>query len=160
MAFWLLRKWLDRGGLLAKPPVSEREYTSRMKASKTLFNYPQPGMIVSGAEWGLVPGPHLTEARQRDLEAVVAASPWSAHRILTLLGIPEASYYRRKKRTVWHHGGGRRPLAVQNVEAILGTARAHTAYGYRQVHAALQGEHPDVRVAPMTVYRVLHRHGL
>ena len=48
MAFWLLRKWLDRGGLLAKPPVSEREYTSLMKASKTLFNYPQPGMIVSG----------------------------------------------------------------------------------------------------------------
>ena len=102
----------------------------------------------------------MTEARQRDLEAVVAASPWSAHRILTLLGIPEASYYRRKKRTVWHHGGGRRPLAVQHVGAILATARAHTAYGYRQVHAALQWEHPDVRVAPITVYRVLNRHGL
>ena len=102
----------------------------------------------------------MTEAIQRDLEAVVAASPWSAHRILTILGIAEASYYRRKKRIVWHHGGGRRPLAVQNVGAILATARAHTAFGYRQVHAVLQWEHPDVHVAPITVYRVLNRHGL
>ncbi len=117
-------------------------------------------MIVSGAEWGLVPGQHLTEAIQRDLEAVIEASPWSAHRVLALLGIPEARDDRRKKRTVWEHGGGRRPLAVAQVSAILTTARAHTAYGYRQVHAALRWEHPAVQVAPITVYRVLNRHGL
>ena len=97
---------------------------------------------------------------QRDLEAVVAASPWSAHRILALLGVSEASYYRRKRRTTWCHGGGRRPLAVANITAILDTARRHPEYGYRQVHAALQWEHPAVQVAPMSVYRVLNRHGL
>ena len=102
----------------------------------------------------------MTQTVQRDLEAVIAASPWSAHRILAVLGIPEASYYRRKKRAVWQHGGGRRPLAVAQVGAILATARAHTNYGYRQVHAALRWEQPAVHVAPITVYRVLNRHGL
>ena len=102
----------------------------------------------------------MTEEVQRDLEAVIAASPWSAHRILSLLNVSEASYYRRRDRTVWQHGGGRRPLAIASVTAILDTARRHTAYGYRQVHAALQWEHPDVQVAPISVYRVLNRHGL
>ena len=78
---------------------------------------------------------------------MIAASPWSGHRILRLLGVSEASYYRRKRRTLWQHGGGRRPLAVAAVTAILDTARQHTDYGYRQVHAALQWEHPTVRVA-------------
>ena len=96
----------------------------------------------------------------RDLVAIIDASPWSARRILAVLGISEASYYRRKQRTVWQHGGGRRPLAATSVTAILETARHHTAYGYRQVHAALQWEHPEVRVAPITVYRVLNRRGL
>lgn len=91
---------------------------------------------------------------------MIAASPWPAHRILALLGVSEASYYRRKRRTVWQHGGGRRPLAVASVTAILDTARRHAGYGYRQVHAALQWEHPDIRVAPISVYRVLNRHGL
>ncbi|PSR20341.1 MAG: hypothetical protein C7B45_15410, partial [Sulfobacillus acidophilus] len=31
---------------------------------------------------------------------------------------------------------------------------------YRQVHAALQWEHAEVQVAPISVYRVLNRHGL
>ncbi len=70
------------------------------------------------------------------------------------------SYYRRKHRTVWQHGGGRRRLAQASVTAILDTARRHTAYGYRQVHAALQWEHPAVHVAPISVYRVLNRQGL
>ena len=56
----------------------------------------------------------------------------------------------------WQHGGGRRPLAIASVTKILDTARRHTEYGYRQVHAALQWEHPDVQVAPITVYRVLN----
>lgn len=102
----------------------------------------------------------MTEEVQRDLEAVITASPWSAHRILSLLAVSEASYYRRKDRIVWQHGGGRRPLAIASVTAILDTARRHTAYGYRQVHAALQWEHPDVQVASISVYRVLNRHGL
>jgi len=116
--------------------------------------------LKKGAEWGLVPGQQVTEEVQRDLEAVIAASPWSAHRILSLLGVSEASYYRRKQRTVWQHGGGRRPLAIASITAILDTARRHTEYGYRQVHAALQWEHPDVHVASISVYRVLNRHGL
>ena len=97
---------------------------------------------------------------QRDLEAVIEASPWPAHRILALLGVAEASYYRRKRRTVWQHGGGRRPLAVASVTAILDTARRHPEYGYRQVHAALKWEHAAVHIAPITVYRTLNRHGL
>ena len=33
-----------------------------------------------GAEWDLVPGHHLSETVQRDLEAVIASAPWSARR--------------------------------------------------------------------------------
>ncbi len=53
------------------------------------FNYPQPELIVSGAEWEFVPGQHLTEPVQRDLEAVIAASPTAAHQILALLEVLE-----------------------------------------------------------------------
>ena len=102
----------------------------------------------------------MSEAVQRDLEAVIASAPWPARRVLAVLGLSEASYYRRKRRRVWQHGGGRRPLALAAVTAILDTARRHPAYGYRQVHAALQWEHAEVQVAPISVYRVLNRHGL
>jgi putative transposase len=74
--------------------------------------------------------------------------------------VSEASYYRRKQRQIWQHGGGRRPLSAAAVTVILETARRHPAYGYRQVHAALQWEQAAVHVAPITVYRVLRRHGL
>lgn len=97
---------------------------------------------------------------QRDVEAVIAASPWSARRILALLGWSEASHYRRKRRTVWQHGGGRPRLGETAVRAIVDTARRHTDYGYRQVHATLRWEHPTVSVSPISVYRVLNRQGL
>lgn len=62
---------------------------------------------------------------------------------------------------MWQHGGGRHPLALSAVTAILDTARQHTAYGYRQVHAALRWEHPEVGpLSPSSVYRTLNRHGL
>ncbi len=102
----------------------------------------------------------MSEAVQRDMEAVILAAPWSARRVLSLLNVSEASYYRRKQRRVWQHGGGRRPVDVASVTAILETARRHTEYGYRQVAAALRWEHPDIRVSASTVYRVLRQHGL
>jgi putative transposase len=102
----------------------------------------------------------VTEAIQRDVEAVVATAPWSASRVLAVLGLSESSYYRRKRRTAWQHGGGRHPVPSATVTAIVNTARRHPEYGYRQVHAALQWECPGVSVAPITVYRVLNRHGL
>ncbi len=102
----------------------------------------------------------MTEAIQRDVEAVVTTDPWSASRVLALLGLSESSYYRRKRRTAWQHGGGRPPVASATVTAIVDTARRHPEYGYRQVHAALQWECLGVSVAPITLYRVLNRHGL
>ena len=102
----------------------------------------------------------MSESVQRDLEVVIAAAPWSARRVLRLLHLSEASYYRRKQRRVWQHGGGRRPVDEASVRAILDTARRHTEYGYRQVAAALRWEHRDIRVSASTVYRVLRQHGL
>ena len=91
---------------------------------------------------------------------MIAASPWSARRILALLHLSQTSYYRRKKQAVWQHGGGRPRLESDVVTAILDTARRHTDYGYRSVASALKWEHPTVKVSPISVYRVLRHHGL
>lgn len=70
------------------------------------------------------------------------------------------SYYRRKKRQHWLHGGGRARLGETAVGAVLDSAKQHTEYGYRQVAAALRWEHPEVRLSASSVYRILRQHGL
>lgn len=77
-----------RGALWQSPSQNEHAHHP-CPCIKPSFNYPQPGWIVSGAEWELVPGQHLTEPVQRDLEAVIAASPTASHQILALLEVLE-----------------------------------------------------------------------